>query len=172
MRRCSTLVALMLGAVTTAQAQDTIPAPGKSYSAMYQRFEVDDQGRAAILGMRWNRWQRGSAAFEGSIGLLNAGGPGGIAGEAGAVYIVNDAPVTLLLRGGVAMLAVTSGEEVMAPVGGYAGVALLVGTGRTNLRLEVARHEYMVRQDNIGGWILGIGLAFTPRTETPRDRCR
>jgi hypothetical protein len=108
------------------------------------------------------------AEFEGSSGLLT---PGGIAGEAGAAYTIGEGPVMLVVRGGITALAVAA-EPVAVPLGAYGGVALLVGPGHTALRLEVARQEYVRREERFGGWVLGVGLAFIPRRGRPTDRDR
>lgn len=167
------MVALVvLGIAPRLLAQDSIAPAGKSYSGMYQRFETDEEDRATLVELRWSRWQPRSATFEGSVGFLNAG-IGGLTGGAGGVYVVNDGALTLLLRGGVALIAVPAEENgLVAAVGGYAGMALLVGTGHTNLRLELARHEYTTRQENFGGWVMGVGIAFTPRSGRRTGRCR
>jgi hypothetical protein len=168
-RRILAPLILLCSGTTVLRAQDTlVPPPRKSYSTMYERLEVDDRGRASLLMLRWNRWHPGGAEFEGSFGLLT---PGGIAGEAGAAYMIGEGPVMLVVRGGITAVAVAA-EGVAVPLGAYGGVALLVGPGHTALRLEVARHEYVRREERFGGWMLGVGLAFIPRPRGPTDRDR
>ena len=165
------LAATILLGTSALQAQDTISRPRTAYSLLFEQFETDDEGRASLMTVRWSKWRPGMGAFEGSAGVIRAG-PGGLSGGAGGVYVVNDGPVSLLLRGGVGLLLIPAFDEVVAPVGVYGGLAMLVGTGHTNLRLELSRHEYAVRQDHVGGWMFGVGLAFTPRSGSPKGTGR
>lgn len=169
--RWKIVTGVLLSGTSLLSAQDTAQVvPRTAYSAMYARFAADERGALPLLILRWNKWEPRKAAFEGGVGVVRSG-PGALLGEAGGVYMVGDRGAVLLLRGGVSLLAIAASEAgVIAPVGAYAGFGLVLGTGHTNLRLEIARHEYTYREDNVGGWMLGVGLTFTPRGPGPKDR--
>jgi hypothetical protein len=151
------------------QAQNSTAKAGGSFTVMATRmWEHDDGGTIQQLLVRSGPITSGQGNFEWSAGIVESGGVGGLAGEAGGALAFGPRGATVLLRGGLCTL-LTQG----IPAGAYGGVSLLLGDFRNlSLRIDLARHSYRWERQTRSLWVAGVGFSWRPGPRMRTDRGR
>jgi hypothetical protein len=154
------LAAAVLSSRLAGQSEPRAQLAGPSFALTMNRLDLGSDPPTSEFMIRFTRLRPSALSLDLALGVVDVSGAAAIALEVGPASTLACPGGALLFRVGVMGLQAPSGTA-----GGlYAGLsALLKFRGRSGLRVDVARQQYLRPGRSLGAWQFGGGMALLPR---------